>query len=127
MVKLYTFLLFFLSNFSAFSLCDMHDNTPPSITSFSAKAATCSSNGTLILNCTGGGGTYFYEIIAGPVTRILQSQNIFSGLPAGFYTYRVTGCNGLWKQDTFTIADRYSEMKTFIAQNVDYQNSFNVT
>jgi len=124
MVKLYTFLLFFLSNISAFSLCDMQDNTPPSITSFSAKAATCSSNGTLILNCTGGGGTYFYEIIAGPVTRILQSQNIFSGLPAGFYTYRVTGCNGLWKQDTFTIADRYSEMKTFIAQNVDYQNSF---
>jgi hypothetical protein len=75
-------------------------------------SALCPSSGRIgVNNVTGGGGNYVYEIIAGPVTRMIQSQNTFNALPAGNYTVRVTSCNGKLKDTGVTIANGYTQFR----------------
>lgn len=50
--------------------------------------SACGNNGTITVNVISGTAV-FYEIIAGPQTRPLQSSNIFENLPLGFYNVRV--------------------------------------
>ncbi|WP_116787063.1 hypothetical protein [Flavobacterium psychrotrophum] len=49
---------------------------------------TCNNNGTIMVNVTAGNAVS-YQIISGPVTKPLQSSNIFTGLPVGLYGVRV--------------------------------------
>ncbi|ENA1750880.1 T9SS type B sorting domain-containing protein [Flavobacterium psychrophilum] len=69
--------------------------TVPTPVTFSTvpKDVTCSggTNGTITVNLTGlsDNPPYTYQITAGPVTTIIQSSNVFTGLPAGTYTIEV--------------------------------------
>ncbi|MCB5983509.1 T9SS type B sorting domain-containing protein [Flavobacterium psychrophilum] len=69
--------------------------TVPTPVTFSTvpKDVTCSggTNGTITVNLTGlsDNPSYTYQITAGPVTTIIQSSNVFTGLPAGTYTIEV--------------------------------------
>ncbi|MFP9115263.1 gliding motility-associated C-terminal domain-containing protein [Flavobacterium sp. RHBU_3] len=49
---------------------------------------TCNNNGTITVNVLQGVAVS-YEIIAGPVTKPLQTSNVFTGLPAGLFQVRV--------------------------------------
>lgn len=59
-------------------------------------------NGTIVVTPTSGNAV-FYEILSGPVVRPQQPSNVFTGLPGGTYTIRVTdACNDALVQ-TFTL------------------------
>ena len=49
---------------------------------------TCGNDGTILITVTGGTAVN-YEIISGPMTRPLQTSNVFTGLTAGIYQIRV--------------------------------------
>lgn len=63
----------------------------------------CASGGSIIINTTAGIGAD-YEIIAGPVTRPLQTSNVFPNLPGGFYKIRAYNNCGEAKVKTFTLS-----------------------
>ncbi len=93
--------------------CTFTDSSNVQIGSITKVNADCATNGAITLNSvTGGGGTYAYEIVSGPVIRIIQSQNTFAALPGGNYVVRVNGCNGTFLDSTFTIVDQYVPMRT---------------
>jgi gliding motility-associated-like protein len=71
---------------------------------FSVAAANqnCASGGDVIVNVTSGIGAS-YEILSGPVTKPLQSSNIFTGLPSGTYNIRAYNNCGVAKVKTFTL------------------------
>jgi len=53
----------------------------------------CGNDGKITVNITGGTAVN-YELFAGPVTRPLQSSNVFTNLPEGLYSIRVfNSCN----------------------------------
>ncbi|MFC4816300.1 T9SS type B sorting domain-containing protein [Flavobacterium sp. GCM10023249] len=60
---------------------------------------TCSSNGSITVNATGGWGAYTYTI--SPVAGS-QSGNVFTNVPAGTYTITTTDANGCQDVDTVT-------------------------
>ena len=60
---------------------------------------TCSSNGSITVNATGGWGGYTYTIA--PVAGT-QSGNVFTNVPAGTYTITTTDSNGCQDTDTVT-------------------------
>ena len=79
-----------------------------------SDTAFCPSGGKITLNnITGGGGYYAYEIVSGPVIRIVQSQNSFNALPAGTYRVRVTSCNGKLKDTLVTVVNRYTSISIY--------------
>ncbi len=87
-------LVFFLVANKSYGQCDFDDDTLKIGPVFSTNT-TCPSNGSITVSGpSGGGGQYAYEIIDGPIIRIIQSQNTFNALPTGEYLVRVTGCNG---------------------------------
>lgn len=96
---------------TAFSQCNPTDLSEVIISNVSYTNETCPQNGSITLGTvTGGGGEYAYEIIAGPVIRGIQSQNIFSALLSGTYKIRVTGCSGRYKDSTVNIAKQYRSL-----------------
>ena len=56
--------------------------------SLSSTNAICGNDATITANITSGTAVS-YEIISGPVTRPIQTSNIFTALPAGTYQVRV--------------------------------------
>ncbi len=60
----------------------------PLIYNIIAINSNCVTGGTITVNVTAGNAA-LYEIISGPVTRPLQTSNIFSDLSAGSYEIRV--------------------------------------
>lgn len=94
-----------------FCQCNYGSLQPLVIGQVIADTAFCPSGGAIIINnVTGGGGYYVYEIISGPVIRIVQSQNTFNALPAGTYKVRVTSCNGKVKDISAFVPNRYTQI-----------------
>jgi hypothetical protein len=94
--------------------CNYNSTSPVAIGQVIADTAFCPSGGKITINnVTGGGGQYIYEIIAGPVIRIVQSQNIFNALPYGIYRVRVTGCNGTLKDTLVRVVNQYSSLSIY--------------
>ncbi len=90
--------------------CNLSDKSNIKISGISVTAVTCPQNGSLAINgVTGGGGSYAYEIVAGPIVRGIQSQNIFPALLPGTYKVRVTGCNSKFLEQKVTVVNRYLE------------------
>ncbi len=120
MTKRYCFLLsfFLLTALTQAQQCDYSDLTGVSIGEVSIDTAKCPSAGSIMIkNVTGGGGYYVYEIITGPVIRIVQSQPIFNVLPAGAYTIRVSGCTGRYKDTLVKVPTAYRTMNSFLWGN----------
>lgn len=63
---------------------------------------TCNNGGTITVNVITGVAVQ-YEIFQGPVTRPLQSTNVFAGLPLGQYSVRVFDVCGEGVVQTFTV------------------------
>lgn len=62
----------------------------------------CASGGNLIVTATSGTGVS-YQIISGPVTRPLQTSNVFNDLPPGTYNVRAFNNCGVGKVKTYTL------------------------
>jgi len=63
----------------------------------------CSQGAQITINTTSGTATQF-EIISGPLTRPLQSSNIFSNLPAGTYNIKAYDSCGEGLVTTYTLS-----------------------
>ena len=97
--------------FNVGAQCTFTDSSQVQIGSITKVNADCVGNGNLIINnVTGGGGSYAYEIISGPVIRIIQSQNSFAALPSGNYVLRINGCNGTFIDSSVSILNTYTAM-----------------
>lgn len=76
------------------------------IVPFAIELATsiqhCDSGGDIIVNATSGTGAR-YEIISGPVTRPVQTSNVFKDLPSGTYNVRAFDKCGVGKVKTYTL------------------------
>lgn len=81
----------------------INNNIVPFNYSVTSSNQNCASGGSIIVNATSGVAAQ-YEIISGPVTRPLQSSNIFSNLPGGNYNIRVYNNCGVAKVKTYTLA-----------------------
>jgi Secretion system C-terminal sorting domain len=115
MKKLYILLCFFVAFKSILAQpCNYASTTPITIGQVISVKETCPYNGSITINnVTGGGGNYIYEIVAGPITRIIQSQNTFNTLTNGEYTVRVSSCNGMYKDTTLYVDYEYEPMRTW--------------
>ncbi len=73
--------------------------------SFNIAAAnqSCATGGNIIVNTVSGFAASF-EIMSGPVTRPLQSSNIFANLPSGTYNIRAFDICGMGRVKTFTLS-----------------------
>lgn len=69
----------------------------------------CSDAGSITVTATSGIASS-YEIISGPVTRPLQSSNVFEDLPAGTYNIRAFNNCGNGKVKTHTLSIVTSEL-----------------
>ncbi len=71
--------------------------------------STCSANGSIAVNVTGGEAPYLYQIISSTtgVIRPAQSVPLFQNLPSGTYTIRVTDKNNLTAVNQATILGNY--------------------
>ena len=93
--------------------CIPASTTPVSFTSVTTTDETCPQSGSITVNgAAGGGNVYMYEIFDGPITRAIQSQNVFPALKAGTYKIRITGCNGKFKEAQATILNKYRKFQT---------------
>jgi gliding motility-associated-like protein len=63
----------------------------------------CNQGAQITINTTSGTATQF-EIISGPVTRPLQTTNVFSGLPAGTYNIKAYDNCGEGLVTTYTLS-----------------------
>jgi Secretion system C-terminal sorting domain len=106
--------LLFLLPKASHSQCNYGNTQPISFGQVIVDTAFCPSSGKITINnVTGGGGYYVYEIVSGPVIRIIQSQNVFNALPSGQYRVRVTGCRGTIKDTLLTVVNRYSPISIY--------------
>lgn len=72
------------------------NETMPLLYTNTGTAVTCNNNGTIEVNVYSGVAVGF-EIISGPMTRPLQTTNLFTGLSAGVYEIRVfDNCGQGW-------------------------------
>ncbi len=96
--------------------CDISDTTNPEIISYTKTVSTCTNNAviTITVDNSKGGGEFVYEIVSGPKLSPIQSQNVLKSLPPGLYTVRVTGCNGLYDEDTIRIEGTYDDFSPFV-------------
>ncbi|WP_445737952.1 T9SS type B sorting domain-containing protein [Mariniflexile sp.] len=95
---------------------------PPAALTISTTVSplTCSVNGSVVINTTGGWGGNVYELVQ-PDTTVLgpQGSNIFSNLTqAGTYTARVRDAKGCQVTTTFTINTPTNPTATIV--NADY-------
>lgn len=74
----------------------------PFVIDVSTSNQNCASGGNLIVTATSGIGAS-YEIISGPVTRPLQTSNIFIDMPTGTYNIRAFNNCGVAKVKTYTL------------------------
>lgn len=68
-----------------------------------ASNQNCSQGAQITINATSGTATQF-EIISGPVTRPLQTANVFSALPAGTYNIKAYDSCGEGLVTTYTLS-----------------------
>lgn len=91
---------------------------------------SCASGGNLIVTATSGTAAAF-EIISGPVTRPLQTLNVFTNLGTGTYNIRAFDVCGTGKVKTFTltvqegslsISDPYYENADMVCDTITVLN-----
>lgn len=106
--------------------CNLKDTTSPQIIKHKVVPATCPNNGKIFIKVrtNSGGGRFVYEIVKGPMIRIIQSQDSFLSLEPGNYTIRVTGCNGKFSDITLVIKDEYFFPDEIFAYQIDRNSSF---
>jgi gliding motility-associated-like protein len=73
------------------------------------KPSTCSSNGIITVNASGGSSPYVYQIISSTtgIVRPAQNVNVFNNLPSGSYTIRVSDFANITTTNTVIIAGNY--------------------
>lgn len=86
----------------------------------SSTPAICGNDGTITATATSGMAVSF-EIISGPVTRPLQTSNVFNTLPSGTYQIRVFDNCGQASVETRTIFTTTPQMTISAAEFPDYQ------
>ncbi len=68
--------------------------------------ASCSSNGSITVNASGGLAPYLYEL-SGPINRPTQSSNVFNATTTGNYTVTVTDNCGQTVSNSVTVGGTY--------------------
>ncbi|MCO6146660.1 T9SS type B sorting domain-containing protein [Flavobacterium sp. NRK1] len=96
----------------------------------------CTSGGDIIVTATSGIAAS-YEIIYGPVTRPLQSSNVFEDLPSGTYNIRAFDTCGVGKVKTYTLTvyasvlaisdTTYPETVSIICDSITVMNTITAT
>lgn len=90
-------------------------------TSFSTPSCPNTANGSIEVqngSTAGGGSPYTYELIApSPVTRTVQTSNLFSNLPTGTYTVRMSDACGTLVTTTVTVAAGTAPTFTSVASS----------
>lgn len=81
----------------------INNNIVPFDFTVSSANRFCAGGGDLVINVESGIGAQ-YEIISGPVTRPLQSSNVFEDLPSGTYNIRAFNNCGVGKVKTFSLS-----------------------
>ncbi|MFN8238351.1 MAG: SprB repeat-containing protein [Chitinophagales bacterium] len=101
-MKRFLLILFYISSVTQYAFAQLQ-------ISVSTTPSTCSANGSITVNASGGGLPYFYQIISSSsgIVRPLQNVNIFQNLPAGSYTVRVSDVNNTTQTIQAVIAGNY--------------------
>jgi gliding motility-associated-like protein len=73
----------------------------------STTPSTCPNNGTITISASTGFPPLIYSLPIGPVTGAPQTTNVFSSLPPGTYTVRVSDGSGAFQQQTAVITGTY--------------------
>lgn len=80
-----------------------------------SDASACSSNGIITVTVTSGTATG-YEIFSGPITRPIQTSNVFNNLVAGSYVIRVhNACGAISRSHTLVTPEYISNGITISA------------
>lgn len=104
----------------AFSACDDDEKVEPatdkcagkniSLTATIVTAASCSSNGSLVLRASGSNG-FTFKLGSGA----FQSDSVFAGLAAGSYTITAQDFEGCSKTETFVVGVNATKGALFTA------------
>lgn len=79
-----------------------------------SDASACSNNGIITVTVTSGNPTG-YEIFSGPITRPIQTSNVFTNLVAGSYVVRVhDACGAVSRSHTLIIPEYISNGITIL-------------
>jgi gliding motility-associated-like protein len=95
----------------------INNSIAPLTYQLSSTNEVCGNDGTITVNITGG-NPLNYEIFSGPMTRPLQTSNVFTGLTAGIYQIRAFDvCNqGIVR--TFTLFRSDSHLNVSLSSPV---------
>ncbi|MFM2226141.1 MAG: hypothetical protein RJA07_2343 [Bacteroidota bacterium] len=77
------------------------------VDSVKTKTNTCYNNGMVKIFASGNHAPFFYRLVSGPTTRLLQSNDTFTSLPNGNYIVRIYDSNFDSTQATFSIIGNY--------------------
>jgi gliding motility-associated-like protein len=77
------------------------------VDSVKTKTNTCYNNGMVKIFASGNHAPFFYRLVSGPTTRLLQSNDTFTSLPNGNYIVRIYDSNFDSTQATFSITGNY--------------------
>ncbi len=86
--------------------------------SLSTTPSTCSANGSITVNTSGGSLPYFYQIISSSsgIVRPIQNVNIFQNLPAGNYSVRVSDADNTTQTVQAVIGGNYIPLSFYHTQ-----------
>lgn len=77
------------------------------IDSLKIKPSTCLNNGSVKIYASGTNAPFFYRLVSGPTTRLLQSADTFTSLPSGNYLLRIYNANFDSTQTNFIVGGNY--------------------
>ncbi len=106
-------------------------NGPPAALDFTFNVidVTCTNDGSVIINATGGWGGYSYQLTL-PDTSVLgfQANNTFTGLTtAGTYTITVRDTNGCEVQKTFELTSAVAPILDVTANDICFDPTVGLT
>ena len=87
------------------------NNIIPLTFSIIGTNVTCANNGTITVNASA--TAVSYQLLAGPITTVVQSSNIFTGLVTGIYNIRVVDNCGDGIVQAFTLLSSASSLQIF--------------
>lgn len=93
-----------LSNTQTQDFSILDETVPLDFSLVQSSTTTCNvTGGILTVNVISGKAPFFYEILAGPITRPFQLSNVFNNLSAGDYTIRVLDACGTAEVQQYTL------------------------
>jgi hypothetical protein len=109
MKKNFTLILALISCFTFFLQTTSFAQCSFTVT-VSDKESRCAATGIIKILITGGSGNFNYKI-SGPISNVVTSSNVITGLPPGTYTVEVTDIveNCTIKQDNIVVAGNYQD------------------